>query len=111
MQHLTLPAAKMLVKRLKRILVEDFGEEVRLGWRQSAIAEAFDFESSSEMFAMLPKIRTWNREWCINHLIDEGRTSDMSIARAAVALLEERFGRLLVDPPEAVGDPDDFSRP
>ncbi|MES1974252.1 MAG: hypothetical protein V4472_17480 [Pseudomonadota bacterium] len=91
---ITLGGAKMLAKNLKRILQNEFDEETRLSHCQEAIAEAFDFSSSSEMFSLLPMARSWNREWCVNRLVDEGQVSSPENAEDAVDELEERFGFL-----------------
>lgn len=97
---ITLTGAKMLAKKLKRILQDEFDEETRLSHCQEAIAEAFDFSSSSEMFSRLPEPRSWNREWCVNRLADEGHVSSLKTAENAVDELEERFGFLIEGLPD-----------
>lgn len=97
---ITLSGAKMLAKNLKRILQGEFDEETRLSHCQEAIAEAFDFSSSSEMFSRLPEPRAWNREWCVNRLVDEGHVSCLENAEDAVAEIERRFGFLIEGLPD-----------
>lgn len=86
---------KTLSKKFRTILQSELGQATTLGHCHEAIAEAFDFESAAEMFARLPEMRTWNRDWCINRLTDTGQVSSDSIARTAVDILEARHGRLI----------------
>jgi hypothetical protein len=97
---ITINGAKMLAKNLKRILQGEFDEDTRLSHCQDAIAEAFDFSSSSEMFARLPELRAWKREWCVNRLVDEGQVSCPENADEAVTKLEERFVVLIEGLPD-----------
>lgn len=95
MAYLTDKAARLLPKKLKRILQEELSEETRLGHCQQAIAEGFDYSSASEMFARVPEATTWNRDWCINRLVDMGHVSSEANAIAAVSALEDRYGQLI----------------
>ncbi|MBB3693533.1 hypothetical protein [Sphingomonas sp. BK580] len=97
MPYITQDRANRLSKKLKNVLRNELGEETPLHQCRKAIIEALDFDTEGHMLSSLPCATTWNRDWYVNHLVDNGYVEKPANAEAAVATLEAIFGDWLLE--------------